>query len=95
MHTIVVIAAGFVLLGICLLIANATAPADVTKRSRRVYAACKIFILLWLVGAAINLWVGVSQAGYSVAEELPVFVLIFGLPAAVAAIIGRRAMVVA
>jgi hypothetical protein len=28
------------------------------------------------------MWIGVSRAGYSVAEELPIFLLIFALPAA-------------
>jgi hypothetical protein len=30
------------------------------------------------------MWVGVARAGYSVSEELPIFLLIFGLPGAVA-----------
>lgn len=30
------------------------------------------------------MWVGVAKAGYSVAEELPILALIFGVPAAVA-----------
>jgi hypothetical protein len=37
---------------------------------------------LWFLVAAANMWVGVSKAGYSVAEELPVLLLIFGVPAA-------------
>lgn len=36
------------------------------------------------VAAAANMWIGVSQAGYSCREELPVFLLIFSLPSAVA-----------
>jgi hypothetical protein len=31
------------------------------------------------------MWIGVSRAGYSVAEEFPVFLVIFALPAALAA----------
>ena len=42
------------------------------------------FIPIWLVCAAINMWVGVSSAGYSVAAELPIFVLVFAVPAAIA-----------
>jgi hypothetical protein len=38
------------------------------------------FIAIWFVAAAANMWIGVSQAGYSFQEEL----LIFLLPAAVA-----------
>jgi hypothetical protein len=42
------------------------------------------YVALWLIIAGANMWVGVARAGYSVAEELPIFLLIFGLPAAVA-----------
>jgi hypothetical protein len=44
-------------------------------------AATIVFIGVWLVIAGANLWTGVAKAGYSVAEELPIFLLIFGLPA--------------
>jgi len=42
------------------------------------------FVVLWCVAAAANMWVGVSHAGYSFREELPIFLLIFLLPSAVA-----------
>jgi len=29
------------------------------------------------------MWVGVSKAGYSVAEEAPIFLIVFAVPAAV------------
>lgn len=81
MHTLMIIAAGFVLLGVCLLVGKLTG---------RVPSAAKAFIPLWFVGAAINLWVGVSQAGYTVAEELPIFVVVFAVPAIAAWLIYRR-----
>jgi hypothetical protein len=34
-----------------------------------------------------NLWVGVSHAGYSVREELPILLLLFAVPAAVALLV--------
>jgi hypothetical protein len=37
--------------------------------------------------AAGNMWIGVAQAGYSFKEELPIFLLIFLLPAAAAVFI--------
>ena len=40
------------------------------------------FIVLWLALAAVNLIAGVTRAGYTVAEELPIFLLIFGVPVA-------------
>ena len=45
----------------------------------------KIFIVLWWLVACVNLWIGVSRAGYTLADELPIFLLIFAPPAAVAA----------
>ena len=38
----------------------------------------------WLAAALINLWLGVSRAGYSVAEELPIFLVVFAIPVVVA-----------
>ena len=40
-----------------------------------------VFIGLWFIAAAVNLYVGVTRAGYSFMEELPIFLLIFGAPA--------------
>ena len=44
----------------------------------------KIFIPLWFIAAAVNLWMGVAKAGYSFMEELPIFLVIFAVPAAAA-----------
>ena len=60
MHTVLVILAGFALLGLCLLLARTSGGADRARRAKAVL----IFIPLWLVGTAVNLWLGVSQAGY-------------------------------
>lgn len=49
--------------------------------------ATTVYSVLWLAIAAFNMWVGVAKAGYSVSEELPIFLLIFGVPAVVAAIL--------
>ena len=45
------------------------------------------YVTLWFVIAGANMWIGVAKAGYSVAEELPIFALIFILPAAAAIIV--------
>ena len=42
------------------------------------------FIAVWFAVAAVNMWLGVARAGYSVTDELPIFLLIFGAPAALA-----------
>jgi hypothetical protein len=55
--------------------------------SRGIAAAAVGFVVIWLVVAAANMWVGVTRAGYSVAEELPIFAVIFVVPAAVAAFV--------
>jgi len=52
--------------------------------------ATTAFVGIWLVAAASNIWIGMSQAGYSFKEELPNFVLIFLLPVAVAVFARRK-----
>jgi hypothetical protein len=44
--------------------------------------ATTLFLLVWFALAAANLIAGVTRAGYTIAEELPIFLLIFGIPAA-------------
>ena len=86
MHTVLVIGAGFLLLGICLGIGRligGPGPAPLA-------AAASSFVPVWLFGSLINMWVGVSQAGYSIADELPVLAVVFALPAAVALFLWRR-----
>jgi hypothetical protein len=84
MHTVKVVAAGFALLAICLLLGRlAGGPGDPTS----LVTAVKIFLPLWLVAAGVNMWVGVSKAGYSVADEAPVFLMVFAIPAVVALVV--------
>jgi hypothetical protein len=73
MHTLIVVAAGLALLGLCLLLAKLTGFA--------LPQAALLFLPLWLIGAAINMYLGVKSAGYSFAEEAPVFLVVFALPA--------------
>ena len=42
------------------------------------------FIATWAALTLFNLWAGVNRAGYTLAEELPIFLGLFGLPAALA-----------
>jgi hypothetical protein len=80
LHTIKVIAAGFALLALCLIagrLIGAGQPALVAR-------AALVFVALWFVGAGINMWLGVSRAGYSVKEEIPFFFIVFLIPATVA-----------
>ena len=80
MHTLKVVASGLLLLALCLVVGRwlGTTPAA------GIATAVKVFVLLWFVAAAVNLWVGVTRAGYTVAEEAPVFGIVFAVPVAVA-----------
>lgn len=51
------------------------------------WTATVVFAVLWFVLTTASMWVGVSQAGYSFWEELPIFLLIFLLPVAVAVLV--------
>ncbi len=46
--------------------------------------AIALGLTLWLAVTAGNMWIGVSKAGYAVSEELPILLLLFAVPAAVA-----------
>jgi hypothetical protein len=52
--------------------------------------AIAIGLTLWLTVTATNMWIGVSKAGYSVADELPILLLLFAVPAAVAVLVRWR-----
>ncbi len=51
------------------------------------FAATVAYVALWFIIAGGNMWVGVAKAGYSVTDELPIFLLIFGVPAAAAIVL--------
>ena len=80
MHTLYVTAGGLLLLGIFVLFARALSDVHRGARGKLLLA----FIPVWLACAAFNMWIGVSRAGYSVGDELPVFVVVFAVPAALA-----------
>ena len=61
-----------------------------THQSASVARSALVFLALWLVGAGINMWLGVSRAGYSVAEEAPIFLVVFLVPAVVALVVWWR-----
>jgi hypothetical protein len=87
MHTLKVIVAGLALLAVCLLIGRAVGASN---QAAGLVLGAKVFLPLWLIGAGINLWLGVSKAGYSVAEEAPVFAVVFAVPALVALFVWWR-----
>jgi hypothetical protein len=80
MHTLMVIVGGFLLLGFGLLIARLTGGAVPGVAAK----AALVFIPVWLAAAALNMWVGAQIAGHPINEELPIFLLVFLIPAAAA-----------
>ncbi len=78
MHTIMVLLGGAVLL-------LAFALGGMLAGGRAgVARAALAFLPAWLLVALGNMYVGVAHAGYTVAAEAPILVVIFGLPAAIA-----------
>ena len=61
-----------------------------SRQAARDTTATIIFAVLWFGVAAWNMWNGVSRAGYSVSEDLPIFFLIFLLSVVVALVVTWR-----
>ena len=86
MRTLLFLAAGFLLMGAFLLLGRlfSTQFPDASR------LCTWAFVLIWLAVADANMWTGVAKAGYSVGEELPIFLLVFAVPAAAAILIKWR-----
>jgi hypothetical protein len=85
MRTAIIIAGGFVLLAIFLFAGRLFGrPGPQTM-----VLGAKVFIPIWLAAALVNLWLG-TKVGYTVMEELPIFLVIFALPAAAAVFVWWR-----
>jgi len=78
--------AGLLLLGAALLLGRLFS----SHYPGATFVATIAYVALWLIIAGANMWVGVAKAGYSVTEELPIFLLIFGVPAAAAILLKWR-----
>lgn len=81
MRTAIIIIGGLILLGIFMLVGRWSGGGA------SMVTAAKIFIPVWLAAALLNMWAGVARAGYSMTEELPIFLAIFAIPALVAAFV--------
>ena len=86
MRTALFLLAGFLLLGASVIVARLFA----TSYPSAPTVATVAFLVLWLALTSFNLWVGVEKAGYTVAEELPILLLLFGIPAAAALLIAWK-----
>ena len=82
MHVILVIAGGFGLLGLFVLFGWLWGASTAAMA-----LAAKAYVPIWLIVALVNMWVGVSHAGYTLREELPILLLVFAVPAALAAVV--------
>ena len=83
MRTVLIIVGGLLLLGVFVLAGRLLGSGT----NQSMVTAIKIFVAVWFVAALVNMWIGVYRAGYSVAEELPIFLAIFLVPGIVAALI--------
>lgn len=81
MHMLLVIAGGILLLGVFSLFGKLWG-GDLSG----VAAGAKLFIPVWFAIALTNMWVGVTRAGYTVAQELPILLVVFAVPAIVSTI---------
>jgi len=86
MRTVLFLTAGL------LLMAGLLIPAKLFSEhsSSALNCALGLGLVLWLAITATNMWLGVSKAGYSVGEELPIFLLLFAVPAAAAVLVRWR-----
>ena len=75
MHTLKIIAVGFIVLGAFLIVGRALGNGP---------KAALYFLPVWLIAAAVNLWYGVTRAGYTLQDEAPISLLVFAVPAVMA-----------
>ncbi|MFT3927055.1 MAG: hypothetical protein QM778_31200 [Myxococcales bacterium] len=78
MHTLAIIGTGL------LVLAFAAGLGRIVGGHSGMMRALVAFLPLWFIGASINMYIGVKRAGYSVADEAPVFLVVFAVPAAIA-----------
>src|SRR3982074_3533109 len=76
MRTLLFLLVGFLLLAACALLGRLFS----SNYAGATYAAILAFVVLWLVISTANLWVGVAKAGYTLSDEFPIFLVIFGAP---------------
>lgn len=48
-----------------------------SRNGNRILPLFRVFVAVWGILAVTNMWIGVTQAGYTFLEELPIFLLIF------------------
>ncbi len=86
MRSALIIGAGFVLLVASLYLSRSLGEQD----GRAFGTAASFFLPVWFLISAANMFIGVYRVGYTFSDELPVFALIFLLPAIPAGLIWWR-----
>jgi hypothetical protein len=79
MHMVMVVGTGLLLLAVFALFGRLWG-----HDAAGVALATKWFIPVWAGVALVNMWVGVTKAGYSVMQELPILVVVVAVPVAAA-----------
>jgi len=85
MHMAQVIGAGILLLGVFLLFGKLWGTDTGT-----IALGATLFLPAWLALAVANMWVGVTKAGYTLAQELPILLVVFAVPAVIALAVAWR-----
>jgi hypothetical protein len=85
MRTLILIATGVALWGAMLGLAKSFGTMPNAMRTTSL-----AFVVIWGVIAAVNMYIGVARAGYSVKEELPIFFLIWLAPSIPALLVRWR-----
>ncbi|WP_429951836.1 hypothetical protein ACQYWY_09535 [Comamonas sediminis] len=84
MHVLMVTSGGLLLLGVFVLFGWLWSASAVGM-----VVAAKLFMPVWLVLACINMWVGVTQAGYSVRDEALILLIVLMVPVLLAVFVTR------
>ncbi len=82
MHMLLVITAGVILLGVFALFGKLWGGDAMGMAT-----GAKVFVPVWLVVSLTNLWVGVTRAGYTVAQEFPILLVVFAVPTVLAVVL--------
>jgi hypothetical protein len=82
MHILMMVVGGLVALGVFILAA--------VLLGRTLADGARVFIFPWLVAALVNMGLGVYWANIPVSVEIPVLLVVFGVPAGIAWLLARR-----
>lgn len=82
MHTLMWVVSGLIALGIFVLAA--------VLLGRSIADGARVFLLPWLAASVVNMLLGLYWANVPFSTELPVLVVVFGVPAAVAWFVAKR-----